>query len=361
MAEVKWIKIVTDIFDDEKILLIESMPEADAIIVIWFKLLCMAGKQNNSGVFLMNGRIAYTDEMFATIFRRPVNTVRLALNTFEKFGMIEIVNDTVTIPNWEKHQQLDVLEASREATKNRVARYRAKQKQITDGGKNGCNVTGNVTGDVTVTASNADRIDKNREDKIRIEDIDDDNSAHAQEVNPFGDGDVEDRGVETVQGYASRQLLALGYRAMQEINSFVDDLSEDIVRHAIDNALDSGVRTWSYVRAILNRYVERGVKSVAEAKAEDERRERGKANSSGHVGHIPMNGKARADDDRPRAVMPDRGDVEYLFDRNSAPEGEGYRIKATGEFVPYEMYRKMKPGEQERFWTEKHVRWSNQI
>ncbi len=51
MAEVKWIKIVTDIFDDEKILLIESMPEHDAIIVIWFKLLCMAGKTNNSGVF----------------------------------------------------------------------------------------------------------------------------------------------------------------------------------------------------------------------------------------------------------------------------------------------------------------------
>lgn len=155
MAEVKWIKIVTDIFNDEKILLIESMPEADAIIVIWFKLLCMAGKQNNSGVFLMNGRIAYTDEMFATIFRRPVNTVRLALKTFEQFGMIEIINNTVTIPNWEKHQQLDALEASREATRNRVARYREKQKQITDGSN------------VTVTSSNADRIDKIREDKNR--------------------------------------------------------------------------------------------------------------------------------------------------------------------------------------------------
>ena len=159
MAEVKWIKIVTDIFNDEKILLIESMPEADAIIVIWFKLLCMAGKQNNSGVFLMNGRIAYTDEMFATIFRRPLNIVRLALKTFEQFGMIEIINNTVTIPNWEKHQQLDALEASREATKHRVARYREKQKQITDGS--------NVTSNVTVTPGNADRIDKNREDKNR--------------------------------------------------------------------------------------------------------------------------------------------------------------------------------------------------
>ena len=36
MSGVKWIKICTDIFDDEKIVLIESMPEADGIIVIWF-------------------------------------------------------------------------------------------------------------------------------------------------------------------------------------------------------------------------------------------------------------------------------------------------------------------------------------
>lgn len=160
-ADVKWIKIVTDIFDDDKILLIESMPEADAIIVIWFKLLCLAGKQNNSGVFLLNGRIAYTDEMFATIFRRPLNTVRLALKTFEQFGMIEIIEGTVTIPNWEKHQRLDALEASREATKQRVIRYREKQKQLA----NGCNVTGNVT----ETFCNADREEKKRKEKKREE------------------------------------------------------------------------------------------------------------------------------------------------------------------------------------------------
>ena len=114
MADVKWIKICTDIFDDEKITLIESMPDADGIIVIWFKLLCLAGKQNNGGIFMMNDKLAYTDEMLATIFRRSVNTVRLALNVFEQFGMVEIVNNVVTIPNWEKHQSLDKLEVEKE-------------------------------------------------------------------------------------------------------------------------------------------------------------------------------------------------------------------------------------------------------
>lgn len=127
MADVKWIKIVTDIFDDEKMLLIDGLPERDSIIVIWFKLLCLAGKQNNGGVFMLNDKIAYTDEMLSTIFRRPLNTVRLALQTFEQFGMIEIVNDTITIPNWEKHQNVDRLNELREY--NRIAQQKSRAKK----------------------------------------------------------------------------------------------------------------------------------------------------------------------------------------------------------------------------------------
>lgn len=153
MSDVKWIKIATGIFDDEKILLIESMPEADAIIVIWFKLLTLAGKQNNDGIFILNDTIPYTDEMLSTIFRRPLQVVRLALSVFEQFGMIEIVSGTITIPNWEKHQNIDGLEKIREQNRQRVARYREKQKQL----EAPCNVT--------VTCSNA--VDKNRTDKNR--------------------------------------------------------------------------------------------------------------------------------------------------------------------------------------------------
>lgn len=162
MAEVKWIKICTDIFDDEKILLIESMPDSDSIIVIWFKLLCLAGKQNNGGVFMLNDRIAYTDEMLATILRRPLNTVRMALKTFESFGMIEVINGAVTIPNWEKHQSLDKMEASREKTRQRVARHRERQRLLAE-------QSDETEGNVTDTLRNADRVDKSREDKNREE------------------------------------------------------------------------------------------------------------------------------------------------------------------------------------------------
>lgn len=165
MADVKWIKITTDIFDDEKILLIESMPDADAVIVIWFKLLCLAGKQNNSGVFTMNDKIAYTEEMLATIFRRPVNTVRMALNTFENFGMIEVVDGVITIPKWGKHQNFDKIEKNNEYHREYMKEYRKKQKTL-------CEVNSEVNSEVNVNAldkirEEEIREDKNREDKSR--------------------------------------------------------------------------------------------------------------------------------------------------------------------------------------------------
>lgn len=335
MSDVKWIKIATDIFDDEKILLIESMPDADAIIVIWFKLLCMAGKQNNSGVFMLNDRIPYTDEMLATIFRRNVNTVRLALATFEQYGMIEIVNDTITIPNWGKHQQLDALEMSREKTRNRVAAFRAKQRKLMEspicqycgepatgydhilatarGGKDvdenkvpcciRCNrikndkplvdflnsnrdivkdeivtrnpklakfvTLRNATDRYEVTVCNADRI---REEKNKNIYKDDDNvRARAREYdtpeeapNAFGDADYRPN-TGTIQQYVTNSVISMSARAMEQLNDYLKDLPEPVVRHGVDNALDAGKRTWNYIRAILNSYVDAGVKTVQEA------------------------------------------------------------------------------------------------
>ena len=129
MADVKWIKITTDIFDDEKILLIEGLPDSYAIITVWFKLLCLAGKQNNNGVFMM-GRIPYTNQMLATIFRMKESTVTMALEVFSNYGMVEIVEGVITIPNWKKHQTLDAYEKKKERDRLYQAERRAAQRAL---------------------------------------------------------------------------------------------------------------------------------------------------------------------------------------------------------------------------------------
>lgn len=169
MSDVKWIKITTDIFDDEKMLLIESLPEADSIIVIWFKLLCLAGKQNNSGVFLMGNKIAYTDKMLATIFRRKETTVQLALQTFEQFGMIELIDDVITIPNWGKHQSLEQLEARREYQKEYHREYRKKQKEMLAKQEEENKSLRKCLRNDDVNALDKNRLEEDKEERIRID------------------------------------------------------------------------------------------------------------------------------------------------------------------------------------------------
>lgn len=154
-SAVQWIKITTDIFDDEKMLLIDSMSNSDEIIIIWFKLLCFAGKQNNKGVFMMNN-IPYTTKMLSTIFRRNEKTVIKALKIFEEFGMIQYINGAITITNWGRHQNLDKIEANNEYMRNYMREYRKKQKAVAVG-KNEDKVNGKLNGKVNINSAEEEK------------------------------------------------------------------------------------------------------------------------------------------------------------------------------------------------------------
>ena len=155
MAEVKWIKITVDMFDDEKIKIIQSMPEGDSLLVVWIKLITLAGKTNDGGYVYISDNMPYTDEMLAVIMNKPLNTIRLALDTFMKLGMIENDVKGIYLLNFEKHQSLDKLAEIREKNRQRVAKFREKQKQLE------CNVT--------ETLCNALDIDKEEDKEIDID------------------------------------------------------------------------------------------------------------------------------------------------------------------------------------------------
>ena len=133
---VKWIKIVTELFEDEKIRLIESMPKGDSLLVLWFKLLCLAGKCNHSGVLLLDEQRPYDAAMLATLFRRPKKQVEQALALFAAFGMVEQASGVWFIPNWAKHQSVDAIAKKNQYMREYMKQYRAKQRQIAQVGQN---------------------------------------------------------------------------------------------------------------------------------------------------------------------------------------------------------------------------------
>jgi len=144
MSEISWIKLKTKMFDDEKIQLIESMPEADAILIIWIKLLILAGKTNSNGYVMLAENIPYSTEMISTIFRRPLQIVKFALKTLSDFGMIEITgSNVICVTNWQKHQNIEGMDKLRAQNALRQAKYREQKRLIS--AKNQTNDNATVT------------------------------------------------------------------------------------------------------------------------------------------------------------------------------------------------------------------------
>ena len=160
MADVKWIKLSTDLFSNRKIKQIRKLPEGDAIVGVWVQILCLAGQINDNGMVYFSKDIPYTEEMLAVEFDRPVNIIKMALATFENFKMLEIVDNILLVSNWEKYQSASKLEEIREQNRLRQQRFRNKQKLLTDN---------NVTDNVTVTLHNATDIDIDKDIDIDIE------------------------------------------------------------------------------------------------------------------------------------------------------------------------------------------------
>lgn len=130
MAEMQWIKLRIDMFDDEKIKIIQSMPDGDALLVVWIRLIALAGKCNANGLVLVEDEFPYTDEMLSVIFNKPLQTVKLALMTFEKFRMIESTTKGIYITNFDKHQNIEGMDRIREQNRIRKQRERERKKAL---------------------------------------------------------------------------------------------------------------------------------------------------------------------------------------------------------------------------------------
>ena len=151
MADAIWIKLYLKTFrTSRKISAIERMKNGDTVIVIWFKLLCLAGEINDGGAIYVTPKIPFDDISLADELKKPVAAVKAAIKVFEEHDMI-LKDDAgfIRIVNWDKYQSVDRLTEIREQTRKRVAACRERQR------KEKSNASCNVTSNATVTQCNA--------------------------------------------------------------------------------------------------------------------------------------------------------------------------------------------------------------
>lgn len=234
MSDIKWVKISTDILDDEKIQFIEGMPEGDTLFNIWVKLIILAGRCNANGYLYVAPGVPYNEESLATRFHKPQNIIRLALATYLKLEMIFNDNGAILLANFGKHQNIEGLEKIREQTRLRTQQYRLRlkdQKLIT-------------SGDVTVTSRDATEVE------VEIE-------GRGEDRNPT----TTTRENENFGKIYEENIGQLTPLIADELRDIEKTYPSGWFTEAVKEACDNNKRNLRYIIAILERWVIEGFKS----------------------------------------------------------------------------------------------------
>lgn len=258
--QVKWIKVATDIFENRKIKQIEAMPERDTILVIWFRLLTLAGKTNDNGFIYITPEVPYTDESLAAEINRPLASIRLALEIFRRFGMIEEIDGSIALTGWGEYQATEKLAEIREKNRERQKRYYYKKKQEALEAKN-------LT--LGLTSPNALDIDIDIDiDKAASTNV---SAALSARTHTRAREETKQQRGETVFRLWENNISPLTAIVGEKLKDLLDEVGEAAVKRGIERAVERGSRNFSYIAAVARREAS-GQSGFGETTAEREER-----------------------------------------------------------------------------------------
>ena len=130
MSDVVWVKLAVNMFNSSrKIKRIELMQSGDTMLIIWIKLLCLAGDINDGGAIYITPTVPYDIDSLADELRKPPKIVKKALDIFKSFEMIELTEDGfIYLSSWSKYQNIEGLDRIREQNRIRKQRQRDRSR-----------------------------------------------------------------------------------------------------------------------------------------------------------------------------------------------------------------------------------------
>ena len=128
MADLQWLKLSTNFFDNNKIKLLESERDGDTLIRVWIQLLTITMKCNYQGRLSITEDKPMTVDEFSKIMGKSRKKITKCLEKFEELKMIIIEDNFYKIKNWSKYQSADKLEEIRLQNRLRQQKYRENMK-----------------------------------------------------------------------------------------------------------------------------------------------------------------------------------------------------------------------------------------
>ena len=118
-----WVKLATNMFDNKKIKQIEVAPKGKQMLLLWVRLICLAGTINDGGRVYVTKGVPYTNKGLAVELNESVAVVDAAMKLFREYKMIDIDEEHgLYLVGWEKHENIEGLERIRDDAKIRQRR-----------------------------------------------------------------------------------------------------------------------------------------------------------------------------------------------------------------------------------------------
>lgn len=230
-----YMRLKENFFDSDEMIILENMDNGDGIIYSNILLKLYLRSLKYEGRLMFNERIPFNPQMLSTIVRHPVGVVEKALKAFVDLGLVEVMDNgaiyMLDIQNF-------IGKTSTEADRKKIYRAQiAKEKGL-------------LIEDGQMSGQMSDERTPEIESEIESE----------SEIEIESD-DVGKNSLQSLSDFFSNNFHPISQRELEQLREFVNDSSYEMVRLALEIAVDNNARTIKYVRSIIVNWENNNIKT----------------------------------------------------------------------------------------------------
>lgn len=239
-----WLKLKDDFFTQKEIKKLRKIAGGDTYTIIYLKLQLLSLK-NGGKLYFEDVEETFEEEMALTL-DEEVENVRFTLMFLEKHGLIEEVSQTeFMLPK--------TIESIGSETQSTVRSRKCRENQRALQ----CNTTATQLQQNATKCNTEIEIDIEKEKDIEIErryrDID--------EISATTTKNVYEIYQENIAPIVKPMIA-------EEIQSYVEDMGEELIIEAIRRSVANKKCSWGYCKGILNNWIDKGITTVEQARNE---------------------------------------------------------------------------------------------
>lgn len=252
-----YLKLADNFFDRQEIVFIEDMKDGDKYIVVLLKLYLLSLKDN--GRLSFKKLVPYDTKMLATITKKSERFIKKAINLFEKYELIEVLDTGIIYMN---DIQSFIGKSSTEADRKREQRKRVKAEKE----QNVKNTSDENMGHLSdICPPNVHERIENRDKRIENRELQQETDKNQKglsllfefwESNGFG-----------MIAPRTREDLAYWVKDFQEIGATEQEALE-LIQEALNLAINANARRYNYVNGILKNWEAKRYTNVKQVNAD---------------------------------------------------------------------------------------------